>query len=296
MPGPFVRVTCKHHSAVLRPGNLIGRLSTATLRVLDPRVSEAHALLVLRGRTLQLLALRGVLTIDGVPEDTIILAPGQRVGLADGLTLEVDELRVPDRVLALTVDDGEPFEPCAPVHALIAPTEWVPAWRPGALAHVYASDTGWMIEVGDRLDRLVHGAAVAVGPHVLRAVLVPVDQVGTDTTELARPREALVISARFDTATVLPTGREPCHINGLPARVLTELAELGSPVDWDVAAAEVWPDEPDRDRRRRSFDRAVERLRQRLREHNIRPDLVRTNGRGVYELFLMPGDVVQAER
>ncbi len=51
----------------LYPGDIIGRLWSAALHVDDARVSEAHALVSLRGRELQLLALRGRFAVDSTP-------------------------------------------------------------------------------------------------------------------------------------------------------------------------------------------------------------------------------------
>ena len=47
------------------PGSILGRLSSASVRIDDPRVSEAHALVSLRGSELKLLTLRGSIRVDG---------------------------------------------------------------------------------------------------------------------------------------------------------------------------------------------------------------------------------------
>ncbi len=46
-------------SELLGPGDIIGRMPTATLTINDPHVSEAHALVSLRGSELKLPGLRG---------------------------------------------------------------------------------------------------------------------------------------------------------------------------------------------------------------------------------------------
>lgn len=57
------------------PGDILGRLPTAAVRLNDPRISEAHALVSLRGRTLRLLALRGRFAVaGGVTSDLNALA------------------------------------------------------------------------------------------------------------------------------------------------------------------------------------------------------------------------------
>jgi hypothetical protein len=60
-----------------------------------------------------------------------------------------------------------------------------------------------------------------------------------------------------------------------------------------VVAAEIWPDETDRNALRRKWDVNLARLRAHLREQRIRPDLVRADGSGNFELFLYPDDQIE---
>lgn len=75
-------------------GALIGRLWSAELHVNDARVSEAHAMVSLRGRDVRLLALRGRFQVDGRWLSDVVLAPGMVIGLAKGLELEVVAVHV----------------------------------------------------------------------------------------------------------------------------------------------------------------------------------------------------------
>ena len=52
---------------VVRPGDLIGRLWRADLSIDDPAVSEAHALVTLRGGALKIRRLGGPLRVSGMP-------------------------------------------------------------------------------------------------------------------------------------------------------------------------------------------------------------------------------------
>ena len=73
---------------------------------------------------------------------------------------------------------------------------------------------------------------------------------------------------------------------------------MAAPVPWEVLAGELWPElDPnlDRDRLRKNFDRVLRRLRLKLREHNLRDDLVRSDGQGNYELLLHAGDTTVDE-
>ena len=91
-------------TAVLGPGDLVGRLSGASLQIDDGRVSEAHAMVSLRGRELKLLGLRGVFAVDGKPTDEVVLAEELAIELAPGLSLHVEEIVLPDTLLAVEGD------------------------------------------------------------------------------------------------------------------------------------------------------------------------------------------------
>ena len=76
-------------------GGIIGRGLTAQLRLADPGVSEAHALVTLRGRELRIMALRGRVVINDVPVSEATLRVGQRVVLSAGTALTVVAVEVP---------------------------------------------------------------------------------------------------------------------------------------------------------------------------------------------------------
>ena len=60
----------------LAPGALVGRAAGAACLVSDAGVSEAHALLSLRGRQFLLLSLRGALVVQGESETDVPLTEG----------------------------------------------------------------------------------------------------------------------------------------------------------------------------------------------------------------------------
>ena len=90
---------------LLGPGDRIGRLASAALTIDDARVSEAHAMISLRGGELRLLGLRGLFVVDGPPVQEVTLREGLEVQLAPGVSLEVLEIELPDAVLALQSDE-----------------------------------------------------------------------------------------------------------------------------------------------------------------------------------------------
>ena len=91
-------------SSELGHGDLIGRLWSAALSIPDARVSEAHAMVSLRGQELLLLPLRGRFAVDGQRQSSLVLAAGQRVTLAEGLDLLVEEVSLPAAVFAVEGD------------------------------------------------------------------------------------------------------------------------------------------------------------------------------------------------
>lgn len=283
----------------LGPGAIIGRMVSAACRLTDSRVSEAHALVSLRGRALRLLALRGELWVDGAPDDEVELAEGQAIRLG-ATTLRVITVNVPDEVLALRLDDGDPQELCAGVYALVASpeVELVPRDMEQALAQVWSTAEGWCLQTPDgRRETVAPGRAWQLAGVRVSAVLVPVEQAGPLAT-VGRVSVGLTVVARHTSTHLLRPGREAVVVDGQPGRVLSELATLGAPVDWTVVARELWPDlDPrrDRDALRRNWDRVTRRLRLKLREHGIREDLVRADGLGNLELVLSAGDRVRDE-
>jgi hypothetical protein len=257
----------------------------------DPRVSEAHAMVSQRGHELKLLGLRGRFALDGRPTAEVALRPGQQIELADGLALTVEEVEVPAFVLGLTTDGMPPRALPGTCALLLKPTPSLgPANHPDAVAHVWAVPQGWHLRAIDGPVRaLEQGDAVEVGGQVWRVVAVAVDGAGVVTRADTTMELSLRMVTRYDTAHLFRQGLPPVTLQGLPARLLSELASSGAPVSWSVLAGELWPDGGSR----KQLDMVLVRLRHRLRADRIRTDLVRADGTGLLELVLRPGDVVE---
>ncbi len=271
----------------VRPGGWVGRSPSAVLRLLDGRVSEAHAMVALRGTGLQLLALRGQLRVDDVVEDAIDLEKGVVIELAPGVELTVEHVMLPTHIVAAQVDAGRAQVLWADVYSLVrSPVpELVPGHREQALCRLFATETGWLAEIAGRTEPWSAGAVIEIADVSLRAVTLSRAEAASAPT-VAR---GLTIVGRYDTAHVLRKGREPVLLNGQPAKLLTDLGQMATAVPWDSLAKQYWPRRNEL-YRRKSFDRIVQRIRRKLREHGVRTDLVRATGRGSYELFLLPYD------
>lgn len=276
-------------------GDLVGRLWSAALHVDDPSVSEAHALVSLRGSALKLLALRGRFAVDGRTCTEVELVPGLRVALARGVELAVVAVELPASVPALE-GDGLPRQvltgSCAlvtrPRPALVAPG------TPGAVATFWSSGAGWRVRIGATPARdLSLGEALTLDGTTFRVVAVPTAHAATPSTRIRGGiAEPLRIVARYDTVHIHRRGRPVAVLDGIGARVLSELASCRAPLAWEALATDLWRDERDRDQLRNRWDAVLVRLRRRLRDAGVRADLVRSDGAGHVELCLQQGDQI----
>ena len=279
----------------LGPGDLIGRTWTAALRLDDPGISEAHALISLRGAALKLLSLRGRFLVDGQAEREVELQPGQRVQLSRETALIVDAVTLPSSALALE-GDGLPLQVLSgPCGLVLRPTaRLVPGAPTEGAAWLWSTGNGWRLRVGDEPARDIgDGDKFSVGQTSYRALLVQLDQAGQASTRVEDGLDApLRLVIWFDTTHIHRAGGPPVAITGHGARVLSELVAFAAPTPWDLVAGELWPGEDDREALRRRWDVCLVRLRARLRAGGVRPDLIRTNG-GQVELHLRDGDEVE---
>jgi hypothetical protein len=123
-------------------GDLIGRLPSAAVFLDDERVSEAHALVSLRGADLKILSLRGRLIVDGKAMTEAVLEEGMVIEPAPGLELTVASVALPDAVLAL---QGEGL----PRQILGGTTSILLTPRPAIVQRYVGDAVAWVWPVGD---------------------------------------------------------------------------------------------------------------------------------------------------
>ena len=287
------------------PGAILGRLSSATVRIDDPRVSEAHALVSLRGSELKLLTLRGGLRVDGRKEADVVLEPGQRVQLARGVELRVLVVELPSSLMALQLATpggdslGSPVELTRSVYSVLSrPAPAIePRYHHNAPAHVWNTSDGWSIRLrGSQREQITHGGSWAVeGGVVVQAVGVPLPEAGiTETVASDRGYSTLRLIDRDGTIHIHPEGdKDSLVLNGKPAQIISELMMMEVLAPWYVVAGEIWPRTRDMKVLRRNWDQCLNRLRRKLRDGSIRDNLVHADGTGNIELFLLPGDTVE---
>ena len=274
------------------PGSIVGRLWSAAVRIDDPRVSEAHALVSLRAGELRLIPLAGTVAVRGMPATELSLREGMAVDLTPDLSLWIEEVHLPDTALAVVTEDGEAQLLRGDVVSLDAELRLVPGLRAGAVATFFTSGDGWRVRVGQEAPQPAEvGSALRLGPGVLELVEVPLERAQEAATlHRGRLHPPMVLTTRYDSFTADREGQPQAVISGTPARIVCELAEVGQPVAWEAVAAELWPDEDDRWVLRQRWDRNLQNLRRKMRAQRIRPDLVRPDGKGQIELVLLPGD------
>jgi hypothetical protein len=300
---PFVRFRLPDgRTAQVAAGGLIGRASTADLRIESPEVSEAHAFISMRGRHLQMLSLRRWIIEGGERRSSVILAPGQRIRLSQNVALDVEAVELPDSVLVLYGDGQELCTLSESVYSVVvaqAGPSQTPSYKlhpefiPGAEAYVWGTSDGFTLRVGDRAPvELSSGTAWDLRGHHFAVESRPLGEGALSTRSIGQNDPPLAIVARYDTVYVRMPGRPECVIAGLLARIVSELATIGRLVSWEAVAREIWGDESDRGIMRQNWDRNLRRLRAQLREAGIRPDLVRPDGKGNVELYLLPQDTV----
>lgn len=276
----------------LGPGDIVGRTWTAALPLDDERVSEAHALVSLRGRRLMLLALRGLFSVKGKPQKSLELAEGQAVAFARGLALTVEDVRLPSWVLGLE-GPGLPRQPLAGVCALVlAPHPRLVARTTDAVATFWSTGERWRVRTADGTADVAPGWALEVDGARFEAVTIPLGQVGAPTRGPGQIRAPLRLVCHWDVVHVHREGLPVVSLSGHAARLISELAEVDAPVDWATLAGMLWPGTDDRNALRRRWDVLLARTRRRLRDEGIRTSLFSHDGAGHFTLVLQEGDSV----
>lgn len=281
-------------SRTLGAGDLVGRLWSAALQIDDPRVSEGHAMLSLRGGDLWLLALRRRLAVEGRSVAEVRLVAGQRVALAQGLELVVEAVELPATALAIEAP-GLPATMLPGLCSLhVHPQIRLSArHEPDAACLLWDTCDGWRRAQGGVTTSLAAGDTWTVEGVPFRALAMPVGGGPSPTRVTGGIDPPLRVVTAWETAQVQAGDAPPVTFAGVHARILSELAQLGGPAGWEVVAREVWPDEDDAWVLRKRWDVNLGRLRARLREGGIRTDLVRAAGTGQVELVLRRHDVLE---
>lgn len=282
--------------AELLPGDIIGRSDRAALCLSEPYISEAHAMVSLRSGELKLLALRGRFSVDGKPASQITLRAGQRIVLASRAPLVVEEVVLPTEVLALVTEGIAPIVLQAVCSLRVGSTvELAPGFVPDAAATFWTSGPQLYVRVGDEpACSVAEGASFEIRGRVFRIVAeerLARSHVATwESDEVGAPLHLIV---SYDTVKII-AGAHRVTLDGISARIVSELAAVGAPVAWQEVAKEIWGREPIAEQLLRDrWDTSLARLRRKLETARLRTDLVHSTGAGQVELLLGPGDTME---
>jgi hypothetical protein len=166
-------------------------------------------------------------------------------------------------------------------------------WKrvPEAAAQLWRVGTGWRLQLaGQGVVQLQEGDRFEVDGHCIVARRVRLTRSAASAT--VSPLDPLQLAVFYDTVHVCGPGRPVLVISGKQARLISELAEAGVPIEWATVARQLWSDDADEHALRRRLDATLGRLRRKLGDHAYRTDLVAPSGRGLLELRLRPGDRV----
>ena len=293
-------------------GGIIGRSAKAELYLPDPRVSEAHAMVSLRGHRLKLLQLRRPIVIDGESFAQVTLKTGQRITLTRTITITVEHVQLPSHELVLCGVIEQPIPLSEERYAIVpagcaeklerelkhARGPKLELWythADGALASIWSCADGWALSVADCEPDLVRpNSRWIIGGELIRFLLHP-RKSSVEPTEIQTinsPKLSLHVNGyRVEFSR---DGTPVCSFIEVNGRILREIvrahADGGSAYWVDVVNAvygEV--NEASYDRRQNSFYKQLQRIRRTLKAHGIPGRIVQTNGRGEYGL---DGDLV----
>ena len=247
------------------PGEFIGRSDQAALCLADPRVSEAHAMVSLRGRSLMLLGLRGRFKVRDEVVVECELTPGLVVELAPMLHLRCEAVHLPDALLGVRVGT-------LPTMVLAGTTSVYGGASPKILKGFHPDSDAVFWTTGDRWHVTISGEHQPATTDLsldLAGCAVHIERVPLAELAHARTRQVLRSPMRFvvseHNVQIHRTGEPVLVIGGVPGRILSCVVAADSPVHWREVTELVWPDDLSLESAlRKRFDVGLGRLRERL--------------------------------
>lgn len=279
-------------------GDLIGRSKQAALCLDDPRISEAHALLSLRGGALVLLALRGRFRYRGQVFAELELRDGMAIELHKDFWLHCDEVVVPRALIGLEIPALPPVTLTHTSSLFFDADSRTFSLQQGYIEQ--ADVVFWSL--GDtwsyrRLDGTTHdlepGDTIEVQDTSVRCVCISLDHAGTPKTRQSqRPPLRLEVTSKSVKIQSDVHG-SAAVISGIPGQILANISYYKHPVGWQTIARKVWHDDLSSENSlRRRFDVGLSRLRDKLQQLELLHDFVRMDGSGLVSLELEPEDTI----
>lgn len=265
----------------------------ASLCLEDPQISEAHALVSLRGQSLMLLGLRGRFRVHGKVLTEIILSEGMRIELAPGVEIECSEVCLPRTVLALEIPGLPPFILGGTTSIWIDPPRTNRGYDADADAVFWEVGSAWRVTENGHNRSVLQGDLVRIKGADIRIVSVDLR-----ATEIARTQKGIRSELRFiangHAVFVQREDDTGSIIGGVPGRILDGLIRSGCVAHWRAIAEHVWPGDASVEQSlRRRFDAGLARLRDRLASISD-DEFLAMDGSGTVVLRLRDDDVGEA--
>ncbi|MCK6502242.1 hypothetical protein L6R53_02365 [Myxococcota bacterium] len=276
----------------LSVGGMIGRAPGSALCVDQPTISEAHAIVSLRGGRLVLLGLRGALEVDGERVAEVVLREGQDLRLGGSVTVHVLSVDLPRTVLAVQIGRDRTVLDSGTWSVLAGP-RLVRGDVEGALGRLRPREGGWLWDQGGDVRAVGAGAQVDLAEGVLRFVDLPLSEASRPRTVGADAPVSLPLRIEVwrELSRITTADGRRLDLVGHPARILRELVLNGEPTHWEELAGTIW--EGTEVHLRDSWRRQLQVLRRKLRAAGVRVDLVQSLGDGRAMLDLRSGDVLE---
>jgi len=291
------------------PGAIIGRLSSAQVRIDHSQLSEVHALLSLRGGELWMIAMRmkiGHHTQNGIKRShRLKLLPDMKIELIDDFIgsyiVEIIDIRLPDFVYQLRIERKDQLSINRDLGELLSNEYYsiidadaprlVSGWKPDGLWQFAINGTGWTVHVAG-LDAQDLSAAFSseVRGWRLSVQKKPVSHSGSSNT-----RVSFSIKQLEDGISVRVSGIERTKLTGNQGRLVgllldarrSEEEQQGDafdpikpiPLDKEVIKQRLWPEQADGSgeeylKATNSLDQLVHRLHKKLTDCRIDRELI----------------------
>ena len=272
----------------LEAGDIIGRMELAALPIEDARISEAHAMISLREGELRLLALRGRFRVRGELCAQIALAPGLEIELAQGISLIIHEVHLPDEVLGIEIP-GLSRMALPQTMTLFAGSP--PSIRPGydssGDAIFWTLDGDHRVTLPDQQTKqLQTGDKLQIKDLQVQIVSIPVNY-ASRTKTIPFHASSLKLEVLENSVRIVQDETSSALISGLPGKILGALLLHGPTMTWEQIVEFVWPGDCSLELAlRRRFDCNLARLRARLQRLGMPAQMIRMSGTGLVTLEL----------
>ena len=293
------RLTGSPEQLSLGLGDLIGRSSQATLCLDDPRISEAHGLISLRGRELMLLALRGRFRVRGEVCTEVALRAGLDIELYEDLWLHCDEVVLPSSLPGVAVP-GLPRTLLTRTTSLfLTPRPQLqPGYDPGADVVFWTLGDTWSYRVRRGAPQALKvGEQIQLQEVAIEIVAIPISDASHDKTRQTRRAPLRLEVSPGSVRVQIKTQPHSALLTGIPGKIFAALLMHDAPQTWEDVAATVWSDDQSlTSSLRRRFDVGLLRLREKLQQFELPPDLISLDGSGMISLTLAQDDEVVRAR